>query len=284
MRRLSILFCLLLAACATAPPDGVGQFASASARLTADTALAMRYRDTYEREQPYLNKQLEPGAKAADRKRRAAYDDMVRVHKLLAAYMTALARMAGTQAQDFGTATGALTEAGASLPGSGLNAKHADAYGKVAAAIARAIAGNYQQALIRDMVRENEADVQTLLAGLRSLVELYRKTHENERRTVLGMLETEIAFAGASKDRLLQVLGRSHLTDKSAEYRAAARKYAQYDKALDAIALGHRLLAEQIDRIGQPGLQAMLAVRAAEIDAGREAMLAIAAEDDRELP
>jgi hypothetical protein len=279
MRRLAVLFSLLLAACAT-PPDGVGQFASASARLAADTTLAARFRDTYEREQPYLSKQLEPAAKAADRKRRAAYDDLAGVHRLLAAYMTALARMAGTQPRDFGAAAGALTEAGASLPGSGLTLKHADAYGRVAASLARALAAHYRQGLLKNMVKDNEADVQTLLAGLRDLVELYRKTHENERRTVLGMLDTELAYAGAARDRLLLILGRSHLADKSAEYRAAARKYTQYTRALEAIALGHRTLAEQIDRLDQPALQAMLAVRAAEIDAGQDAMLAL--DDDKD--
>ena len=74
--RLLFLASLLLAGCATTGPvslQEVREFADASARLGGYAELARRYRDTYEREQPYLSPPADKLARDNDAKRRAVY-------------------------------------------------------------------------------------------------------------------------------------------------------------------------------------------------------------------
>src|SRR5690349_2115828 len=77
--RLFLACALLLAGCAsTGGPvslQEVREFADASARLGGYAELARRYRDTYEREQPYLSPVTDKLARENDAKRRAVYDD-----------------------------------------------------------------------------------------------------------------------------------------------------------------------------------------------------------------
>lgn len=95
MKLLSSLAALLLsvsmlAGCATS--NGVSlvevrQFADASARLGGYGELSRRYRDTYEREQPYLSPAADRIAKDNDVRRRAVYNDFLSIQKSVVLYM-----------------------------------------------------------------------------------------------------------------------------------------------------------------------------------------------------
>jgi hypothetical protein len=45
------------------------------------------------------------------------------------------------------------------------------------------------------MVRDGDADLQTLLDAMITLTRLYDKTNENEKKTVLGIFDVEVPYA-----------------------------------------------------------------------------------------
>src|SRR4051812_12965998 len=90
VRMLLLLLCLqsswLLGGCASGPSSQVSlnevrAFADASASLGGYGELSRRYRDTYDREQPYLSPAADKLARASDAKRRVVYNDFVSVQK-----------------------------------------------------------------------------------------------------------------------------------------------------------------------------------------------------------
>src|SRR5690606_34114718 len=95
---------LLLGGCAS--PNGavsltdVREFADASAKPGGYSELSRRYRDTYEREQPYLTASADKLARENDAKRRAVYEDFVSVQKALVLYMQTLSLLAGDARYD----------------------------------------------------------------------------------------------------------------------------------------------------------------------------------------
>jgi hypothetical protein len=107
--RLALALCLfslnlLLASCAsTGGPvslQEVREFADASARLGGYAELSRRYRDTYQREQPYLPASSDRLARENDARRRAVYEDFVSVQKAVVLYMQTLSLLAGDTRYD----------------------------------------------------------------------------------------------------------------------------------------------------------------------------------------
>ncbi len=251
---LSFLFVFSLAACANL--DEVRDYAAASRKLADYRDLTLRFRDTYQREQPYLTKAADAAAKDNDRRRTHAYHELLQIQKIVGLYMRTLARLAGEQADQLGSAGGSLTEAIAALPEFGLTARHADAYGKLLAQISRVATSDYQQQHLKSLIRNSDDDLQTLLEAMSALTELYNKTNANERKTVLGMLETELAFADNPKNRLLTALARSQMQTKTREYQAVQRRYGALEKGLMAMALGHKALLDNIDQLDHESTRA----------------------------
>jgi len=59
----------------------VGDYAAESAKLSAYTELTTRFRDTYEREQPYLSSEADRIARENDKRRKDAYGDLLQIHQ-----------------------------------------------------------------------------------------------------------------------------------------------------------------------------------------------------------
>jgi hypothetical protein len=242
---------LLLAGCASSKVSlyEVREFADASAKLGAYGELSKRYRDTYQREQAYLSPAADRLARENDAKRRAVYDDFVSAQKVLVLYLQTLSVLAGDtrydltpQLDDMGTGIKALS-------GSGLEKQHVAAYTGLARLLTRVIASGYQQRSVETMVRDGDAHVRVLLDGMMSLTRLYNKTHDNEKKTVLGMFDVELPFSGRPQDRMLVTMAKVHYLDKVAEYRALDRRYSIALQGLTKVALGHQKLHDNLDRI-----------------------------------
>jgi outer membrane PBP1 activator LpoA protein len=100
-----LLCALLLNGCATTTGGPVSlqevrEFADASARLGGYAELARRYRDTYEREQPYLSPAADKLARENDAKRKAVHEDFIAIQKTLVLYMQTLSLLAGDARYD----------------------------------------------------------------------------------------------------------------------------------------------------------------------------------------
>ena len=63
---------------------------------------------------------------------------------------------------------------------------------------------------------------------------------------VLGMLEMEIPYLDANRDRLLIALAKSHQQEKQAEYRLIGLRHTLARKNLELIEQRHRALVESL--------------------------------------
>jgi hypothetical protein len=252
---------LLLGGCASSNVSlvEVREFADASAKLGSYGELSKRYRDTYLREQPYLSPVADRVAKENDAKRRAVYDDFVSAQKALVLYMQTLSVLAGDtsfdltpQLDDMGTGLKALA-------GSGLEQKHVIAYTGLTRLLTRAIASGYQKRSVETMVRDGDAHVRVLLDGMMTLTRLYAKTHDNEKKTVLGVFDVEIPFSGKAQDRMLVTMAKVHYVDKANEYKALDKRYQIALQGLTKVALGHQKMRENLTRMSTDEVRHMLA-------------------------
>jgi len=266
VRALFLLLCLqlpwLLGGCASPSSQvsltEVRAFADASASLGGYAELSRRYRDTYEREQPYLSANADKVARVNDAKRRVVYNDFVAVQKSVVLYMQALSALAGDARYDLGPR---LEELGTGLKAtteSGLNQRHITAYTGLTRLLTRTVTSSYQNRSVETMVRDGDADVQTLLEAMIALTRLYAKTNENEKKTVLGLFDSELASAPRGTDRMLLVLARVHLQNKTSEYRLLDKRYDLAAQGLTKVALGHQKLRENLHQLTRADIRLTL--------------------------
>jgi hypothetical protein len=243
---------LVLGGCASTGPvslEQVRQFADASAKLGGYAELSRRYRDTYEREQPYLSPAADKIARENDAKRRAVYDDFVAVQKSVVLYMQTLSLLAGDGRYDLSERIDDLGNGLKANAESGLQQRHVAAYTGLTRLLTRVIASGYQNRSVETMVRDGDADVQTLLEAMISLTRLYAKTNENEKKTVLGIFDVEIPFSTRNSDRMLVTLAKVHYLNKATEYKLVDRRYDLALQGLTKVALGHQKLRENLGNL-----------------------------------
>ena len=265
---------LLLGGCATGNVSlyEVREFADASAKLGGYTELSKRYRDTYLREQPYLSPAADRLARENDAKRRAVYEDFVAVQKTLVLYMQTLSMLAGDARYDLTPQLDDIGTGVKGLAGSGLEQRHVVAYTGLTRLLTRVIASNYQNRSVQTMVRDGDAHVRVLLDGMMTLTRLYNKTHDNEKKTVLGIFDVEIPFSGKAQDRMLVTMAKVHYMDKAQEYKLLDKRYDMALQGLTKVAQGHQKMHDHLDQLGGTEVRHMLADYARDLNLIRGAL------------
>jgi hypothetical protein len=266
---------LLLGGCAGNGPASlaeVREFADASARLGGYGELSRRYRDTYEREQPYLSPPADRIGKENDARRRAVYNDFLSIQKSLVLYMQTLCVLAGDASYDL---SGRIDDLGSALGAnaeSGLQARHVAAYTGLTRLLTRVIASGYQNRSVETMVRDGDADVQLLLEAMIGLTRLYAKTNENEKKTVLGIFDVEIPLSARNADRMLLTLAKVHYLNKSTEYRLVDKRYDVALQGLVKVALGHQKMREHLNDLRGDEVRKLLAAYGRDLRKLRDAL------------
>jgi hypothetical protein len=253
----------------------IRDYADESAKFSAYIELTTRFRDTYDREQPYLYDEAAQLAQDNDKRRKAAYEDLLKIQNTISLYMQTLAKLAGEDTMDLSNEIDSVTKGVKAYPDFGINEKQVDAISNISKVISKWITSSYQERAIRDMIKEADADLQTTLAGMLSLVHYYKETNENENKTILGFFEVEIPFADSSKDKLLATLARAHLQSKTYEYKIAELKYDEAEKGIKRIAEGHKKLFENIDKLSKAEVKNMISKAAKDIKVIRENLQAV---------
>lgn len=261
--RLLLFGALMLSGCASTPTGQVSlqevrEFADASARLGGYAELARRYRDTYEREQPYLSPAADKLAKENDAKRRAVFEDFVAIQKTLVLYMQTLSLLAGDTRYDLSTRIDDLGNGLKANTESGLQQRHITAYTGMTRLLTRVIASGYQNRSVETMVRDGDADVQVLLDAMIQLTRLYYKTNENEKKTILGIFDVEIPFSTRNSDRMLVTLAKVHYLNKATEYKLIDRRYELALQGLTKVALGHQKMRENLGKLSGDEIRRLL--------------------------
>jgi hypothetical protein len=266
---------LMLGGCATTGQVSLAEvrsFADASARLGGYAELSRRYRDTYEREQPYLSPAADRIAKENDARRKAVYDDFISIQKSLVLYMQTLSLLAGDTRYDLSAQLDDLGNGLKANSESGLQQRHIAAYTGLTRLLTRAIASGYQNRSVETMVRDGDADVQLLLEAMIALTRLYAKTNENEKKTILGIFDVEIPFSTKNQDRMLVTLAKVHYLSKSTEYRLIDKRYDIALQGLTKVALGHQKMRENLHNLSAPEVRKILGGYGRELVALRDAL------------
>jgi hypothetical protein len=238
----------LLTGCASSTPRmaEVRAFADASPKLGAYHELTERYRNTYQREQPYLSPDADAREQQLDARRQQACDDFVKLQYGLQAYMQTLGKLAGDSQYDLEDQVKNLNTSIKAWPDLGLEDRHVNALAGLTRLVSRAITRPLQENAVNDVLREGQQPVQEVLDAMRTLLRLYDKSNDNEQKTVLGMLESEIPFRDPQRDRLLLALAKAQQQEKQAEFRLIGLRYTLARNNLDAIERQHRALVNQI--------------------------------------
>jgi hypothetical protein len=266
---------LLLGGCATTAQVSlaeVRQFADASARLGGYAELSRRYRDTYEREQPYLSPAADRIAKENDARRKAVYEDFISIQKSLVLYMQTLSVLAGDTRYDLSPQLDDLGNGLKANAESGLQQRHIVAYTGLTRLLTRAIASGYQNRSVETMVRDGDGEVQVLLDAMIALTRLYAKTNENEKKTILGIFDVEIPFSTRNQDRMLVTLAKVHYLSKSTEYKLIDKRYEIALQGLTKVALGHRKMRENLHNLNDADVRRLLGGYGRELVALRDAL------------
>lgn len=251
----------LLTGCAspaTVSLSEVRAFADQSAKLGAYAELSTRYRDTYAREQLYLAPAAEKLARETDAKRRANYEDFISAQKAVVLYMQTLSQLAGADRFDLGDRLDDLGNGIKANLDSGLDKRHVQAYTGMTRLLTRVIASGYQNRSVQTMVRDGDHDLQTLLDAMLTLTRLYARTHDNEKKSVLGLFDIEIPMAAKPQDRMLVTLAKVHQLNKSTEFRLLDKRYALAVQGLTKVSLGHQKLREHLNDLQSEDIKAML--------------------------
>jgi len=247
-RYLCILLCLLLAACASNPRlQEVRALAGDAPKLAGFNELSQRFRDTYQREQPYLSAEAAQREEAIDRKRHDAYPDFVALHAAATTYLRALGALAAGDTFNYGDQVKQMSEGIKAWPDTGLTDRHVNAYAGLVRLLLRAATGREQDKAVQAMLREGYEPLQGTLDAMVTLLRYFNKNHDNEQRIVLGMLEVEIPYADAPRDRLLSALARSHQQEKLREYRLLGLRHTLAAQNINALRERHAALYRGLD-------------------------------------
>ncbi|MYN02065.1 hypothetical protein GTP41_08110 [Pseudoduganella sp. DS3] len=247
-RYLCLLLCLLLAACASNPRlKEVRSLADEAPALAAFSDLSQRFRDTYQRAQPYLSSAAAQREEAIDRKRRDAYPDFIALQAAAATYLRALGALAGGATFHYGDQVKQLAEGVKAWPDTGLSDRHVNAYSALVRLLLRASTGRAQDQALQAMLREGGEPLQGTLDAMHTLLRYFNKQHDNEQRIVLGMLEVEIPYADAPRDRLLAALARAHQQEKVREYRLLGLRHTLAAQHIEQMRARHAALLQGLD-------------------------------------
>jgi hypothetical protein len=255
-RYLCLLLCLLLAACASNPRlEEARGLAQDAPKLAGFSDLSQRFRDTYQRERPYLSMAAAQREEPIDRKRHDAYPDFVALHSAATTYLHALGALAGGEAFDYGAQVKQMAGGIKAWPETGLTDRHVNAYAGLVRVLLRATTSRRQDQALQAMLRDGHEPLQGTLDAMATLLRYFNKNHDNEQRIVLGMLETEIPYADAPRERLLAALARAHQQEKLREYRLLGLRHTLAAQYVESIRTRHAALVDGLDPLPSATVQ-----------------------------
>jgi hypothetical protein len=262
-----------------APLQDVRKYASESAKLSSYKTLTTRFRDTYEREAPFVGPGTDCNAQRArsqDAWRKSAYPDLIKMHDLMAEYMATLAVLAGDNTFDLSKPIAGLGDSIKKHPHLGIEAAQVDAYIKLGSIVAGLATRGMQQKAIGETVTRADPLVQDLLEGMSVMLDVYHINNSKERGCVVDFLTQESTIAMRSRrTALVGVLGRELAKEKTAEYAANARGIEKASEGIEAMRKGHAELRMNVNSLSSKELAAALKELSNEIRDARKALDAL---------
>lgn len=274
---IAMALCLFLVGCASL--QDVQNYASESAKLSSYKDLTDRFRDTYERESPFVGPGTDCDSKRAqeqDALRKSAYPDLIKMHDRMALYMATLAILAGDNTFDITQPITDLSDSIKKHPGFGIGTDQIDAYTSLANIVASVITQRHQQKAIRETVTSADPYVQNLLEGMRIMLDVYEIHNSKERGCVVDFLKQESTIAMRSQTtRLIGVMGKNLAMEKAAEYDNNEQAIMMALAGIEAMASGHANLKKNVNSLSSKELSESLKRLSNQIREARKAIDAL---------
>lgn len=274
--RFALVAALLLLASACADLTAVQDYAKASASVPGYDEATKEFGSHFTRVEVYLDEKGRKTAQALAPAREQAVPALLAVHKNLQTYMLVLGKLAGAQTFNLDKQTEGLQQAVVAFPPFGLDADTANAAGTLARLVDKWALLGIQQQYVIELVTEADPSIQTVTAGMRQIIDVYRRDLTNERREVEAVytinrpfISTAYSSVSPSRDKLLAALSDDHFREKSAEFTARAARLGEVDKALAKIGYGHAELRRNVNNLSSREFAAALKAIAQDIWAAK---------------
>jgi hypothetical protein len=274
--KFALVAALLLLTSACADLAAVQDYAKASASVPGYDEATKEFGSHFTRVEVYLDEKGRKTAQALAPAREQAVPALLAVHKNLQTYMLVLGKLAGAQTFNLDKQTEGLQQAVVAFPPFGLDADTANAAGTLARLVAKWALLGIQQQYVIELVTEADPSIQTVTAGMRQIIDVYRRDLANERREVEAVytinrpfISTAYSSVSPSRDKLLAALSDDHFREKSAEFTARAARLGEVDKALAKIGYGHAELRRNVNNLSSREFAAALKAIAQDIWAAK---------------
>ncbi len=274
--KFALAAALLLLTSACADLAAVQDYAKASASVPGYDEATKEFGSHFTRVEVYLDEKGRKTAQALAPAREQAVPALLAVHKNLQTYMLVLGKLAGAQTFNLDKQTEGLQQAVVAFPPFGLDADTANAAGTLARLVAKWALLGIQQQYVIELVTEADPSIQTVTAGMRQIIDVYRRDLANERREVEAVytinrpfISTAYSSVSPSRDKLLAALSDDHFREKSAEFTARAARLGEVDKALAKIGYGHAELRRNVNNLSSREFAAALKAIAQDIWAAK---------------
>ena len=130
-----------------------------------------------------------------------------------------------------------------------------------------------QERAVKKMLAEAGSDAQNVLEGLAFVSKNYEGVLNNERATVINTLEIAVVSQStAPSGATIKILVEEMLRTKRAEYEATSKTYGDAIRGLDAIAVGHKNMIDDIDKLDSEQARAILKKLKDDIQTVRESI------------
>lgn len=254
-----LLLCVAAALGACATVNDTRNFANSASELMAYRDLTLYWAGTYDRERRFLFDADLAQSKSEHDARQTVVPDVLNIHTTVARYFTTLAQLAGGEANATGASAGTAAKSIKQLSVAGLNDQHVDAYAK----LSNLIAAGYQRHLIANYVRDGDAPLQTLLAGMRQVLRVYQGTLRNElgRAGILMLVDHDMP-----QGKTLAALANAEYRRVKIEIETVRERIDVLDAAIIKIGEGHQKLVADVE-LNRDDLKHALRTITGELDA-----------------
>jgi hypothetical protein len=250
-RVITLALIMVLSGCSNL--QSVQSFAKSYDQLSDYPALTQNFITTHEREQPYTFGPSEALSQEVDQKRKASQADLIKIYDTLGRYMKTLGNLAGGSSFEIHSADSAIGAAVQEHPEFGITAIYAEAFSKLSTLAAKWAIAQLQANTVRDMIRDGDPSFTLATQGAQSIVRIYRKTAENEKKNFVNFFEIELLTIDPTKNRLLIALARSHYLSQIQHYDQIIQKCQSLEDSLASMAARHRFLVDNSDQLTGQG-------------------------------
>ena len=283
---LALLICAGLASgCANL--GAVREFAASSANMTGYKTVTEHYVSSADRQLADLppDKRFDSTRKNLRTLKAVTGQDketLLKLHAITTGYMSALAQLAGEDAYSISPEIKQVSGAIQASDSLKINADHVSAYSNIAQRVADWALAAKQAKDIKQMVRQNGADMDKLLEAMQLATQAYGIVLEQEIQSYelvadyrqaqwSAKLPGDVGLTPERREVIATVLRRSTQADHATQQQALKAQQAAA-AGLDRVRQAHEVMLKNVDRLSAKDVQAILRQASSDLKSIRQSI------------